>query len=292
MIAFDLQCHSTYSDGALPPAEVMAIAAAAGCELVALTDHDTVDGVEEAMAAAAELGMRFSTATEISSVDGAHEELHILGYEVDHTDAALRDTLTDYRADRQRRVEGIADRLQELGFTVDRTVLEERKARGLPIGRPHIADAVLQHPENQARLEAEGITDKNTFFPEYIVPGAKAYVRRTRPEVPDAIEMIHAAGGVAVWAHPFWDIDDPQEVLDTIDRFAATGLDGVEVFYAAHSEEQTRLLHEKCTGLGLLMTGSADFHSVEHNRFDGFRAFDFYGLEPELGPIGARSSRV
>jgi predicted metal-dependent phosphoesterase TrpH len=292
MIAFDLQCHSTYSDGALPPAEVMRIAARAGTELVALTDHDTVDGVDEAMAQAAELGMRFSPATEISAVEGAHEELHILGYEIDHHDADLRASLTDYRADRQRRVEAIADRLEELGFTVDRTVLEERRAAGLPIGRPHIADAVLKHPENQQRLQDEGITDKNTFFPEYIVPGAKAYVRRTRPVVGDAIEMIHAAGGVAVWAHPFWDIDDPQEVLDTIEKFVAKGLDGVEVFYAAHSEEQTQLLHSFCSERGLLMTGSADFHSVEHNRFDGFRAFDFYGLEPELGPIGARSARV
>jgi predicted metal-dependent phosphoesterase TrpH len=287
MTTFDLQCHSTYSDGALPPAEVMAIAAGKGMELVALTDHDTVEGVDEAMAAAAEHGMGYSVASEISAVEGPHADLHILGYEIDHKSPVLLAALDDFRADRQRRVEAIADRLEELGFTVDRSILAERKAQGRPIGRPHIADAVLKHPDNQDRLQREGITDKNGFFPEYIVPGAKAFVQRERPLVPDAIDVIHAAGGVAVWAHPFWDIDDPDEVVATIHLFADKGLDGVEVFYAAHNEEQTKLLHKTCTDRGLLMTGSADFHGPGHDRFSGFGGFELFGLEPNLGPIGA-----
>jgi predicted metal-dependent phosphoesterase TrpH len=286
-LAFDLQCHSSYSDGKLPPAAVMEHARADGVELVALTDHDTVDGVPEAREAAGRLGMRFSAATEISAVAGVHADLHVCGYEVDPADPGLLAALDDFRADRQHRVEAIADRLEELGFAVDRTVLEERRAKGLPIGRPHIADSVLQNPANAARLRAEGITDKNSFFPQYIVPGAKAFVQRTRPTVADAIEVIHAAGGVAVWAHPFWDVPDPDEVLRTIDAFAADGLDGVEVFYAAHDEAQTRLLHEHCRAKGLLITGSADFHGPEHDRFSHFQGFETYGLEPDLGPIGS-----
>ena len=117
------------------------------------------------------------------------------------------------------------------------------------------------------------------------MPGAKAFVARTRPTVADAIDVIHGASGVAIWAHPFWDIDDADEVLRTIDQFVDAGLDGVEVFYAAHTAEQTRLLHEHCTAKGLLMTGSSDFHGPEHS-FGGFRRFDFHGLEPNLGPIG------
>ena len=284
-LAFDLQCHSTYSDGALPPAEVMERAAADGVELVALSDHDTVEGVPEAVQAALRLGMRISPCSEISAVAGVHEDLHVLGYELDVNDASLTSALADFRSDRQRRVEAIADRLEELGFAVDRTVLEERRAAGLPIGRPHIADAVLQNPANRERLEAEGTTDKKTFFPAYIVPGAKAFVARTRPTVADAIDVIHGAGGVAVWAHPFWDIDDADEVLRTIDEFADAGLDGVEVFYASHTAEQTKLLHEHCSAKGLLMTGSTDFHGPEHN-FGRFRGFEFHGLEPNLGPIG------
>ncbi|MGI8623250.1 MAG: PHP domain-containing protein [Solirubrobacteraceae bacterium] len=292
MTAFDLQCHSTYSDGALAPAAVMTQAAAAGVELIALTDHDTVDGVDEAAQAARRHGMRFSPAAEISAVEGPHADLHVCGYELDVTDSVLLDALADFRADRQRRVDAIADRLEELGFTVDRTVLAQRRAAGLPIGRPHIADAVLDHPDNRGRLRAEGIGDKNGFFPQYIVPGAKAFVARSRPTVSDAIDVIHAAGGVAIWAHPFWDIDDAEEVLATIEKFADNGLDGVEVFYPTHSQAQTQLLHDACTAGGLLSTGSTDFHSPEHDRFSGFCGFETYGREPALGPIGARSARV
>jgi predicted metal-dependent phosphoesterase TrpH len=236
--------------------------------------------------------MRFSAAAEISAVAGVHADLHVLGYEIDPDDDGLRAALEDFRADRQRRVEAIADRLEDLGFAVDRTVLEDRRAQGLPIGRPHIADSVLTHPDNQARLAAEGISDKNGFFPAYIVPGAKAFVQRTRPTVADAIEVIHAAGGVAIWAHPFWDIPDADEVLATVDEFADAGLDGVECFYATHTAEQARLLHDHCRDRGLLITGSTDFHAPDHERFGHFRGFELYGLEPELGPIGARSARV
>jgi predicted metal-dependent phosphoesterase TrpH len=283
---FDLQCHSRYSDGVLEPAEVMARAKRDGMELVALTDHDTIDGVEEARDAAYELGLRFSPASEISAVEGRHQDLHVCGYGLDINARVLREALDVYRADRQRRVEGIADRLEDLGFTVDRTVLAERKAAGLPIGRPHIADAVLEHPANQERLQREGTTTKNTFFPEYIVPGAKAFVQRTQPTVYDAIDVIHAAGGVAIWAHPFWDLDDEQECVDTITRFADAGLDGVEVFYPTHDEHQTRLLHETCAKRGLLITGSSDFHGPEHDKFNRFGTFETFGLEPNLGPIG------
>ena len=117
------------------------------------------------------------------------------------------------------------------------------------------------------------------------VPGAAAYVPRSRPTVAEAIGVIHEASGVAVWAHPFWDLHDPQEALAAIDTFAAAGLDGIEVFYATHDEAQTRFLHEAARERGLLTTGSTDFHGPGHGRFNAFRGFELYGLEPELGPI-------
>jgi 3',5'-nucleoside bisphosphate phosphatase len=291
MCAFDLQSHSIASDGALAPAEVVAHAAAAGIELLALSDHDTVEGVGEALEAAADRGLTLSPATELSAVDGVYEDLHVLGYELDHRDGELRTTLEDFRGDRERRIWAMADRMRELGFELDDGYLRERKAEGKPLGRPHLADAILAHPANQARLRAEGIADKNTLFPPYLVPGAIGYVARTRPTVYEAVDVIHAAGGVAVWAHPFWDLDDERQTLDAIDRFAEHGLDGVEVFYATHTEAQTRLLHAHCSGLGLLMTGSADFHGPAHDRFNAFGAFETYGLEPVLGPIGQAESR-
>jgi len=284
---FDLQSHSTHSDGALPAADVVEHAAAAGLELMALTDHDTVEGVGEALAAARRHGLRCSPAAELSSVSGEFEDLHVCGYELRHDDADLRATLTDFRADRGRRIWAMADRLEELGFALDRSALRAREAAGRPLGRPHLADAVLAHPDNAAKLRAEGIVDKNTLFPPYLVPGAIAYVARSRPTVEEAIEVIHAAGGVAVWAHPFWDIADPDTVLAALRRFADAGLDGVEAFYPTHDETQTRLLADTARERGLLITGSADFHGPQHERFNRFAAFETYGLEPELGPIGA-----
>src|SRR5919107_6029586 len=214
--SFDLQAHSVHSDGTLPAAEVVERAAAAGVELFALTDHDTVDGVPEAAARAAELGLRYSAAAELSAVHGGHEDLHILGYELDVADPDLVAILEDFRADRARRIEAMADRLRELGFELDDAPLRARKEAGKPIGRPHLADAVLAHPANKARLAAEGIHGRDELFPPYLVPGAAAYVPRSRPTVTQAIEVIHDAGGVAVWAHPFWDVDDAQEVLNTL----------------------------------------------------------------------------
>jgi 3',5'-nucleoside bisphosphate phosphatase len=288
---FDLQSHSIESDGALAPADVVAHAAAAGMRLIALTDHDTVDGVAEALRAARDHGLRCSPAAELSSVSGEFEDLHVCGYELRHDDAILRATLADFRADRGRRIWAMADRLEQLGFALDRSELRARERAGAPLGRPHLADAVLAHPANAAKLRAEGIDGKDTLFPPYLVPGAVAYVARSRPTVEEAIEVIHAAGGVAVWAHPFWDIAARETVLAALDRFAAAGLDGVEVFYPAHDEEQTRMLHGAAVERGLLATGSADFHGPGHDRFSRFGAFSLYGLEPRLGPIGAQSTR-
>ena len=287
--SFDLQAHSVHSDGTLPAAEVVERAAAAGVELFALTDHDTVDGVPEAAAKARELGLRFSPAAELSAVHGGHEDLHILGYELDVADPDLIAILEDFRGDRARRIEQMAHRLRELGFELDDAPLVARREAGKPIGRPHLADAVLEHPANAKRLADEGIHGKDELFPPYLVPGAKAYVARSRPTVAQAIEVIHAAGGVAVWAHPFWDVEAPEEAIATLEEFVASGLDGVECFYVTHTEEQTRLLHEAALRHGLLTTGSTDFHGPEHGRFSAFCGFDVHGLTVELGPIGSKT---
>ena len=287
--AFDLQSHSLHSDGALPAADVVALAARAGVRLLALTDHDTTDGVPEAGAAAGEHGIALSPAAELSAVHGAHEDLHILGYELDTEDPDLVACLRDFRGDRARRIHQMADRLRELGFALDEAPLEARRRAGKPIGRPHLADAVLAHPANAERLRREGIDGRDALFPPYLVPGAAAYVARSRPTVAQAIEVIHAAGGVAVWAHPFWDLDDTAETLATLRTFTQAGLDGVECFYPTHTAEQTRALFEAARGL--LTTGSSDFHGPAHGRFNAFRAFELHDLEPNLGPIGQSWTR-
>src|SRR3954471_11743783 len=125
---FDLQSHSTHSDGHLRAPEVVARAAAAGVELLALSDHDTVDGVAEALAAASEHGIRNVPCTELSSIDGEYDDLHILGYLIDHTDPQLLSRLEEFRADRDARSGRMTTALQEIGFEVDEDVLDKRRA--------------------------------------------------------------------------------------------------------------------------------------------------------------------
>jgi predicted metal-dependent phosphoesterase TrpH len=311
---FDLQSHSTRSDGALEPAEVVAAAARAGVELLALTDHDTLAGVPEALKAGSEHGIAVAPAIEISAIDppshperhkqgagppshpeghkrgdenGVARELHILGYLVDHTDPSFTATLAGFLADREQRTLRMAHNLRGLGIELDERAISARVSAGEPIGRPHLAEAALSHPANARRLREERIDDIGSFIRAYLIEGRPAFSLRVTPTVAQAIHAIHAAGGVAIWAHPFWDVSDPAEALATIARFRALGIDGVEAFYVTHTREQTELLANRCAELDMLSTGSADFHGPENRLFSRFMAFDTYGLAPNLGPIAA-----
>jgi predicted metal-dependent phosphoesterase TrpH len=282
---FDLQSHSLYSDGALAPREVVLIAAEAGVELLALTDHDTVDGVDEAVQAGSDHGIHVVPAVEISAIDPLGLDLHILGYAIDHQDAGFRDRLRSYRADRERRAWAMVDALRELGFALDDESLRTRQTRGQSVGRPHIAEAVVAHPANATRLKAEGRNDPSSLLKGYLIDGRPAFRPRERPSVAEAIDSIHEAGGFAVWAHPFWDISGAPDVLETIDRFRGLGIDGVEGFYTTHTRIQTNLIADRCAELTLLCTGSSDFHGPRHRAFYRFGAFSTFGRTPTLGPI-------
>src|SRR5258705_11709687 len=165
---FDLQAHSTRSDGALEPAAVVAAAAAAGVRLLALTDHDTVAGVEEALAAGREHAVELVPAIEVSAVQsGAAADVHVLGYRIDHESPQLSAALEGWQADRALRIERMADRLEELGFELDRAELEARRAAGEPLGRPLLAAPVRYRPDG--------------FVERYLVAGAPAFVPRSTP---------------------------------------------------------------------------------------------------------------
>jgi 3',5'-nucleoside bisphosphate phosphatase len=282
---FDLQSHSIHSDGALSASEVVAAAASAGVRLFALSDHDSVDGVSEAVAAAAGLDLALVPSVEISALDDANRDHHILGYLIDHHDPVLSQRLGSYRQDREHRATRMADALRELGFELDDAALAARAAEGKSIGRPHLAKAVVSHPGNAQRLQDEGRTDPSAFLEAYLIEGKPAFRSRTIPSVPESIAAIHEAGGIAIWAHPFFTIPDPDLVVGLIDDFRAQGMDGIECFYVTHSREQTELLADRCDQLGLLSTGSSDFHGPQHREFSKFRAFSTYGREPRLGPI-------
>jgi len=263
----ELQSHSTYSDGQLPPEGVVRAAAEAGVDVLALTDHDAVAGIAEAQATAGEVGVELVPAAEMSCVHEYAEDLHMLGYWID-TERML-EPCERAQQERVSRAEEIVERLRGFGFelTIDDAIRESGDA--LSIGRPHIARAAGAKPE-----------EMGAFFAEYLVPGAKAFVSRRWPTAEQAVELIHDAGGVAVIAHPYWDIKDPDEVATLI---RALDVEGVEAFYPDHTREQTAHVLELCAERDLTPTASSDFHGPNHKTFSRFGAYNTYGLgEPQV----------
>jgi predicted metal-dependent phosphoesterase TrpH len=270
----DLQSHSTVSDGELSPAGVVEAAAAGGVTTLALTDHDAIDGLAEATRTAREVGIALVPAAEISCIHAAIDDLHMLGYWIEPS--AIAPACERAQTERRARAAEIVEKLRAAGFdlTLEDAIREAGAADS--IGRPHIAKAAGATKETM-----------NAFFEEWLVPdGGKAFVPRRWPTANEAVELIHEAGGAAVLAHPFWDIESPNEVAELI---ADLDLDGVECFYPSHDRAQTKFLVDVCADRGLAATGSSDFHGPSHKLFNEFGSYRTYGLgEPELPPTPAR----
>ncbi len=264
----ELQSHSTVSDGQLGPSEVVAEAAKAGVTTLALTDHDAIAGVGEAQRAAEELGVELVPAIEMSCVHEYAEDLHICGYWIDVGKIAAACERAQH--ERVTRAGEIVEKLRSHGFEIHLEDAVREAGDALSIGRPHIARA------------AGAMGDLGPFFEEYLVPGAKAFVPRRWPTAEQAIELIRNAGGIAVIAHPYWDISAAHEVDDLIRSLRA---DGIETYYPTHSKEQTEHLLELCTELDLVPTASSDYHGPTHRTFAEFGAYDTYGLgQPQVPP--------
>jgi predicted metal-dependent phosphoesterase TrpH len=267
-VLIELQSHSSHSDGQLVPAGVVEEAAKAGVTTLALTDHDAVAGVPEAAEAAVRMGIELVPAVEMSCVHEYAEDLHVCGYWVDLE--TIGPACERAQRERRERAGEIVENLKREGFELE---LEDaiREAGGADsIGRPHIARA------------AGATGDLGPFFEEYLVPGAKAFVPRRWPDAATAIELIRAAGGATVIAHPYWDLSDPAEVEGLVRTLAP---DGVETYYPSHTREQTAHLLGLCEELDLVATGSSDYHGPTHKTFARFGAYDTYGLgEPRVPP--------
>lgn len=268
----DLQAHSTVSDGQLDPAEVARAAAAAGVTTMSLTDHDGVAGVVAATKAAEAEGIVNVPGVEMSCVHEYSEDLHICGYWVGVD--AIQPACERAQQERVDRARQIVARLNQHGVEVRFEDAIAQAGAADAIGRPHIARAAGAGP------------DLGPFFEEYLVPGAKAFVSRSWPSAEQAVRLIHEAGGVAVAAHPYWDVSDPGQVGDLVQSLVRdVGLDGVEAFYPPHTPEQTEHLLELCSEFDLVPTGSSDFHGPTHKQFSRFGAYDTYGLgEPQVPP--------
>jgi predicted metal-dependent phosphoesterase TrpH len=249
VVRADLHCHSSASDGTRPPADVAARAAAAGLSAFALTDHDTIAGIAEA-AAALPRGLALIGGMELSCRRDGHS-VHLLGYLFDPGYGELAAQIHAIRASRVERAKAMIARLNELGVGVSWEQVI-RIAGGGVIGRPHIARAMMEAGVIGSVAEA--------FTPEWIGPGSRAYIRRYALDPSDAIRLVHAAGGVAVLAHPLavtrgWKVPD-----DLIAELARAGLDGVEVAHPDHDPDQRDQLLTVVRRLGLVATGGSDDH--------------------------------
>lgn len=237
------------------PREIVGMARELGMTVIALTDHDTVAGVDEVMAAGDEQGIRVIPGIEISVEErGAH----ILGFGIDHHDA---DLLQELEKSKQGRMEGakqMAMNLKAGGFAIEwEDVL--RQATGAVVARPHLARAVLERPENKEKLG--GITTSHEFIECYLTDDSPYYVRRPHIHALDAINMIHQAGGVAVWSHPALHFRDDEEGLEQfLQELIAWGIDGVEVFSPSQTEDDAEFLQGLAIKYRLLRTAGSDFH--------------------------------
>lgn len=249
----DLHAHSAVSDGTDSPAEFAAAAAQAGLDVVALTDHDTFDGLPAALSAAERLGVRLLPGIEISAqLRGA--SVHLLGYGCRTDDPDLLAELSRVRGGRDDRVPGVLAALARLGLPVDPAVLARARGDAPSIGRPHIADALV----------ALGyVADRQEAFDRYLGDDGPAFVPRYAVGLGRGIDLVHRAGGVAVLAHPWGRGSRTVLPPATLERLVAQhGLDGIEVDHNDHDAPTRAELGALTARLGVLATGSSDYHGT------------------------------
>ncbi len=254
----DLHCHSTASDGWLPPAEVVRRAHANGVDLLALTDHDTLGGLDEAFAEATALGVRLIAGVEIS-VSFASETVHIVGLDVDPRDAALNDGLAGLRQGRQERARRMGQALAEIGVPGVYEGALQFAHNPEMVGRAHLARQIVA---------CGCMPDVGTVFRHYLAKGKPGYVEHQWAKLEDAVGWIRGAGGVAVIAHPARYRLGDIGMEHLFDRFLACGGEGVEVVTGSHTDDEVRLYADLARRRGLLASRASDFHGAGESRID------------------------
>jgi predicted metal-dependent phosphoesterase TrpH len=239
----DLHIHTTASDGVLSPAQVVRVALDKGLEAVAITDHDTTDGVDQAMAAARGERLEVIPGIELSAEEGPRE-VHVLGYYIDHQDQTLQERLAVLRRARRERAWKMVKKLETTGAPISWERVLEIAGETSAFGRPHIA---------QALLERGYVGSVNEAFDRYIGLRGPAYVSRYKLTPAEAVKMIADAQGLPVLAHP-----RGQE--DVIPTLSALGLVGLEAYYPSYSEGERELLARLAASHNLITTGGSDFH--------------------------------
>ncbi|MBD2459828.1 PHP domain-containing protein [Oscillatoria sp. FACHB-1407] len=238
----DLHAHTTYSDGRLTPSELVEAAAKAGIRALAITDHDTLAGWDEAIAAAATWGIEIVPGVELSTVH-RDRSLHILGYypNPDQLQAPLRERVEG----RKRRAQQILDKLAALGYVVQMPFLGE----GVAPSRPHIATAMV---------EAGYVKSSREAFDRFLGDHQPAYVHYEKFSIQEGISLLRSCGAIAIWAHPY--LYRGGEIEEVLLELIEAGLQGVEVYHPNHTPSQRQTLEKWCQQYGLLMTGGSDYH--------------------------------
>jgi len=244
----DLHLHTTASDGRLSPTELIHLLASQGLKQVAISDHDTTEGLAEAFAAAEEFpDMRIIPAIELST-DIPGDEVHMLGYFLRHEDEELQKILREFRMGRLERGRMMVEKLATLGINIEWERVQEIAGEG-SVGRPHIALAMVEKGYCKEPKDA---------FPEYLGRNGSAYVERSKMTPPEAVDMLIRFGAVPVLAHPAY-LNDMET---TIAELAEAGILGLEVHYAQFSPETVQQLAELADRYGLIPCGGSDYHGL------------------------------
>lgn len=249
MANVDLHIHSTASDGRLNPAEVVQKSAEAGLTIIALTDHDTVDGIAPALEAAkTSPWLKVIPGVEIST-DVPSGEIHVLGYFIDYGDPELQATLRRMRNSRRERAQRMIAKLRNLGLPIEWERVQEIAGSG-SMGRPHLA---------QAMLEQGYIASIKEAFTRYIGRGGPAYVEREKMTPVEAVWLILRANGLPVLAHPLF----INELEAIVVELKASGLVGLEAYYNNFTAEEINRLVSLAKRYGLIATGGSDYHGLD-----------------------------
>ena len=251
----DLHIHSTASDGSFSPSEILNLSLDAGIKAIALTDHDSIDGVREVMKIGVPWPLEFITGVEISCEPPKdfpdNSSLHILGYGFDLENDDMNSILEKLQQARADRNPLIIQKLNDIGFDISIEEAEETSGDG-QTGRPHIA---------QVMVERNFVASFGEAFDKYLGKGKKAYIDKFRTTCKDAIELIHNAGGVSVLAHPGILKDSKKFSVETLVKdLKKFGLNGIEAYYTSHTHKQTTFFIDLAKKQNLIITGGSDFH--------------------------------
>lgn len=263
----DLHLHSTASDGMLTPEQVVELAAARGIGIIALTDHDTTRGVKAAQARGERLGVRVLSGLEISTVL-EEEEVHILGYRLDIDNRRLQKQLALLSSAREERIKKIINKLNQLGYPLHWDEVSPETKTG-NLGRPHVARAMVKRGYAASGEDA---------FHRFLSHGAPAFVPRYKIHPVNAVDLVHAAGGLAFLAHP--GLLKQMEMMDKI--IAAAGLDGLEAYHSQHPPALQQELLALANAQGLFVSGGSDCHGEPGNCLLGTVAVPWAQIAPWL----------